>query len=230
MKPEAPACRGAVELNEFFSRVEAEVRRILTSVPACHDWDHTKRVLRNARHLARVEGAGATVVEFAAVLHDIGRARELADRGKTCHAELGARLADRLLRRAGVPDIAFIEHVVACVRTHRYRSRNGETPATLEAKVVFDADKLDSVGAVGVGRAFHFAGRFGARLHNTAAEALASDSYSTEDTAFREYLVKLRKIPERMLTAEGRRLALERRRFMDRFFEQFGREVDGDDF
>ncbi|NOY82715.1 MAG: HD domain-containing protein [Kiritimatiellaeota bacterium] len=202
----------------------------MTAVPACHDWDHTERVLRNARHLARVEGADATVVEFAAVLHDIGRPRELADRGKTCHAEFGARLARGVLEAAGISDVAFIEHVAACVRTHRYRSRNGEMPATLESKVVFDADKLDSLGAVGIGRAFHFAGRFGARLHNTAAEALASDSYSTEDTAFREYLVKLRKVPGCMLTDEGRRLAVRRRRFMDDFFEQLAREVEGSDF
>lgn len=217
-------------MNQFFPQIEAEVRRRLATTPACHDWDHTARVLRHARHIASVEKADPTIVAFAAVLHDVGRARELTDQGKTCHATLGARLSQDILRDVGIRDQDFIDRVVHCVRTHRFRSRNGEKPATIEAKVVFDADKLDSLGAVGIGRAFHFAGRVGARLHNTAEEALAASSYSPNDTAYREYLVKLRKVPDRMLTAEGRRLGIERCRFMDTFFERLEHEIVGRDF
>ena len=100
----------------------------------------------------------------------------------------------------------------------------------MEAQVVFDADKLDSIGAVGIGRSFHFAGRIGARLHNTMEEALGSASYSREDSAYREYLVKLRYIHERMLTAEGRRMALARHQSMVGFFERLCCEVRGEDF
>jgi len=91
--------------------------------------------------------------------------------------------------------------------------------------IVYDADKLDSIGAVGIGRAFHFAGRIGARLHNTAAEAVGAPAYSVEDSAYREYLVKLRHVPERMLTPSGRRLAVDRARFMDEFFHRLNDEA-----
>ena len=70
-----------------FPRLLDSVRDILTRSPACHDWDHTLRVLRIARHLAVVEGADQAVVAFAAALHDIGRPAELDDAGRTCHAE-----------------------------------------------------------------------------------------------------------------------------------------------
>ena len=83
--------------------------------------------------------------------------------------------------------------IVNCVKRHRYRS--SDLPVTLEEKIVYDADKLDSVGAIGIGRAFLFAGRSGAKVHNTKEDALNSESYSEEDTAYREYLVKLRHIP-----------------------------------
>lgn len=210
-------------------RIEAAVREILATVPGCHDWDHTERVLHNARRLAREEGADGVVVEFAALLHDIGRARELEDEGRTCHAALGANMARELLVRLGIGDTAFVDQVTACVRTHRYRRRGNDQPESLEAKVVYDADKLDSIGAVGLGRAFHFAGRTGARLHNTEAEALAGRSYGREDTAWREYLVKLRHVPERMLTAAGRRLATRRLDVMVRFFAEMEREIRGDE-
>ena len=83
-------------------RLEAEVRRRLETTPACHDWDHTHRVRVNARQLLRAEGADPLVVEAAALLHDLGRAAEMNDQGKTCHAELGARLVPEVLRDLGV--------------------------------------------------------------------------------------------------------------------------------
>ncbi|MFA4944510.1 MAG: HD domain-containing protein [Lentisphaeria bacterium] len=213
------------DLHHFYPRAEQLVRERLASLPGCHDWDHTERVLHNARLIAREEVADLVVVEFAALLHDIGRARELADEGRTCHARLGAELARELLAGIGIADEGFIGHVAACVFTHRYRRRGEERPATLEAKVIYDADKLDSIGAVGIGRAFHFAGRIGARLHNQEAEALHAASYSREDTAYREFLVKLRHLHERMLTPTGKRLAAARHRFMESFFQEFEREI-----
>lgn len=210
--------------------LEREARSLLRRGPACHDWDHTERVRRNARHICRAEGADAAVVEIAALFHDIGRPDELADEGRTCHAERGAELAVGILRRHRIGDESFIARVAACIRTHRYRRRTAETPATLEAKVIFDADKLDSIGAIGIGRSFHFAGRIGARVHNREEEALAGASYSREDSAYREYLVKLRHVHEGMLTAEGRRMAAGRHAFMEEFFARLNLEARGEDF
>ena len=178
-----------------------------------------------AERLARSEQADENVVVCGALLHDIGRPAELRDKGRTCHAREGARLVPELLGEIGVDDEAFVSRVSECVRTHRFRNRLEEHPSSLEAMVVFDADKLDSMGAIGIGRAFHFAGRIGARVHNTAEEALSSEAYGRDDTAYREYLVKLRRLHEAVLTPSGRRLAEQRHRFMEVFFEQLDREV-----
>ncbi|MPN27175.1 putative protein YedJ [bioreactor metagenome] len=127
-----------------------------------------------------------------------------------------------ILREAGFDDV-LTGQVSAAVLTHRYRARR--MPATQEARIVYDADKLDSLGAVGIGRAFLFAGRVGARLHNTEAEAVNSPAYSREDTAYREYLVKLRKLPDGMLTDPGKAIARERAAFMDEFFRRLNAET-----
>jgi uncharacterized protein len=217
------------QYHKLLPSLQSLVENQLANSPACHDWEHTLRVLANARHLARVEGADMTLVEFAAILHDVGRPAELADQGKTCHARLGGALSKSILYGLGIDDVEFISQVAACVRTHRFRQRHGERPSTLEAKVLYDADKLDSIGAVGLGRSFHFAGRTGARLHNSESEALASESYSRDDTAYREFLVKLRHLAAGMLTREGRRLAEKRHLFMVNFFRQLDRELAGED-
>ena len=138
---------------------------------------------------------------------------------------LGAEKSLRILREEGCENEEFAAHVSEIVRTHRYRG--DLKPATPEARIVYDADKLDSLGAFGVARAFHFAGRIGACLHNTEAEALASESYSSQDSAYREYLVKLRGLPDHLLTDTARKLAAGRAEFMRAFFDRLNAEQEG---
>lgn len=217
----------ASDLTGALTALRHKVHALLEPSPRCHDWDHTERVCFNARRIARAEGADLAVVEFAALLHDIGRAEEFRSRGKSCHACQGAERAPALLLSVGIENDEFVGRVADAVRSHRYRRRDNDAPASLEAKVVYDADKLDSMGAIGIGRAFHFAGHVGARVHNTEAEALGSEAYSAEDSAYREYLVKLRHLHNAMLTAEGRRIAEERHHFMVAFFDRLNRETCG---
>jgi uncharacterized protein len=93
---------------------------------------------------------------------------------------------------------------------------------------LFDADKLDSIGAVGIGRAFLFAGEVGARLHNKDSDISKTKPYTREDTAFREYMVKLRWVRDRMFTKEGKRIAAERHKYMVDFFHRLDKETDGE--
>ena len=199
------------------------MREKLARLSDGHDCDHTLRVVRRALELCgEVPEADPIVVEIAAILHDIARPEETAGRGKPDHAALGARLAEDFLLTQGA-DAAFARRVASCIREHRFRS--DRRPSSVEAAILFDADKLDSLGATGIGRAFLFAGRAGARLHNRAAEALAGEAYGREDTAYREYLVKLSKLPGIMQTEPGKRRAAELKKFMDRFFAQLDREI-----
>ena len=208
---------------EKFRLLDERTRLKLGSGSGGHDFDHTLRVLANARMLAQeLPEADLQVVETAALLHDIARPEETAAQGSVSHAELGAKLAAKWLAELDFTP-PFVVAVAAAVRSHRYRDE--VAPSTIEARIVYDADKLDSLGAVGLGRAFLFAGRVGARLHNTEAEALNSPAYSREDTAYREYLVKLRKLPAAMLTEPGRREGQRRLRFMRRFFDRLDAEI-----
>ena len=86
---------------------------------------------------------------------------------------------------------------------------------------------MDAIGAVGIARAFQFAGEVGAKLHIPDIDPNTTKSYSEEDTGYREYKVKLSRIKGRMLTAEGRRIATGRHEFMEEFFERFLHEHEG---
>jgi uncharacterized protein len=213
----------------FFSTQEWEsikrfVQKEMESSPASHGWDHVKRVYGLCLKIGKKEKADRTILGLAALLHDIGRKEEQISKGKICHARVGAEKAEQFLTQWGVPD-PIKREVLHCIRSHRFRG--DQSPKSLEARILFDADKLDSIGAVGVGRAFLFAGEVGARLHNSHRDLSQTVSYSREDTAYREFQVKLIKIRDRMLTPSGRTLAESRHRFMVRFFKRLDDEVKG---
>ncbi|MBI5814919.1 MAG: HD domain-containing protein [Nitrospinae bacterium] len=205
--------------------VEPAAREYFADARGSHGWDHVLRVLHLCEHIGREDGLDMTVLRLAALLHDVGRSQSDRQGGATCHAALGADIAREVLLKAGAGEV-LIENVVHCVAAHRFRG--GVAPESPEAKALFDADKLDGIGAVGIGRAFQFAGEVGARLHDPDVDIDKTQSYSQDDTAYREYLVKLRHVKERMLTAAGKRIAGERHAFMEEFFGRLNAEVMGD--
>lgn len=189
-----------------------------------HGPDHSERVFHNAMTIGRQMEAELAVLAPAALFHDIGRKEESLSRGRVCHAKRGAEIAAPLLRNLGYLE-AEIEAICHCIRTHRFRG--GLRPASLEAEILYDADKLDSIGAIGIGRAFLFAGQIGARLHNPEQDPTDTSTYSLEDTAYREFRVKMSKVRNQMLTPVGRAMAEQRHAFMQTFFDQLTRETNG---
>ena len=211
-------------LDVMFEKISADAEKVLKKSRGSHDWEHTQRVLRLAVHLAKKEKADIKTVKYAAVLHDIARHEEDKSGGKKDHALLGAVKASRILLKHGF-EPGFVEGVKHCIECHRFRAQR--KPRTKEAMVLFDADKLDSIGAVGIGRAFLFAGEVGAKLHNPGADILKTKPYTQDDTAYREYMVKLRHVKGRMYTKEGRKLAGQRHTFMALFFKRLDMETEG---
>ena len=210
--------------EETLAHVKATARQIFDGASGSHDWDHTLRVYRLCGNIGKAERADMDVVRIAALLHDIGRSRQDASNGEVCHARQGARMARDIIR--GLPlSEEQKNNIIHCIRAHRFRE--ALQPETVEARVLYDADKLDAIGAVGVARAFLFAGEVGARLHNPDMKIEESKSYSEDDTGYREYRLKLCKIKDRMLTDEGKKLAEERHRFMEAFFKRFLTEYEG---
>lgn len=214
----------AEPFDALVARVHDLAAAAFAKARGSHAWDHTLRVVHLCEHIGVVEGADMTALRIAAYLHDIGRSEQDVANGDICHAERGAERAAALLAPLPLDD-ARRANILHCIRTHRFRGRR--RPESLEARVLFDADKLDAIGAVGVARAFLFAGEVGARLHCPEKPVARTAPYGPEDTGYREYIVKLQHIHRRMLTAEGRRLAEARQTFMTRFFERFLQEIEG---
>lgn len=215
--------------KEIIKKIEIEAKKFFVGASGCHDWTHVDRVRNLALHIGKKEKANLFILEIAALLHDIGRKGEMKSKGYFCHAVYGGEVARKILPKYGLSKDE-IENIIHSIQTHRYR--NEHIPNTIEAKVLFDADKLDSIGAIGVARDFLFAGNAGSNnLYTGNEKKLASTkkdhSYTKEDSALLEYYIKLRFIYKKMLTNEGKKIAKERQKFMNDFFSRFNREIKG---
>ncbi len=210
--------------KQNYELIREKARSYFSSAKASHGWDHTKRVHRICMYIGDKEGADPAILGIAAYLHDIARFEQDKNKGGFCHAEKGADMARKILEDYSFKK-EYIDSIAHCIETHRYR--NDKIPETIEAKVLFDADKIDSIGAVGIGRVFMFAAEIGANLHDPNVDVENTAQYTEDDTAYREYLAKLQYINDRMMTSEGRKIAEERHRFMAEFFDRFNQEIKG---
>jgi uncharacterized protein len=193
-----------------------------------HGFDHVQRVVRLAAYIAQAEGADLEIVQAAALLHDAQDRRQPPDTNhRAAHHHASADFAAEVLSAEGWPEerITAVQHAI---RAHRFRD-NSQPPDTLEAKILFDADKLDAIGAIGVIRAVGYA-----LSHGNPPYAQPSPQFlSTGETipgeahsAYHEYLFKLRKLKDRLYTPTAQAIAADRHRLMEAFFEQLGIEMN----
>jgi len=192
-----------------------KIKNIVEKELSCsaHNLDHVMRVYRLSVLLAKYENnVDLDVLIPAALLHDIARVKECNDNtGETDHAILGSGIAEEILRKLEYEDDKN-EKIKHCIVTHRFRS--GNEPKTIEAKILFDADKLDALGAIGTARCFMLAGQFGQSLSsNQYSEKYINQNITengrikdvSEHSPFMEYEFKFKKIPEKLTCLENNR-------------------------
>jgi uncharacterized protein len=205
---------------------EEEARQFYTSGDSAHDFDHVLRVTHMGERLAQAEGADVTVVRLAALLHDIAITDDQTTR--RAHHAAAAEFARRLLTERGL-GTERVASVVHCIEAHRFRDQSIQ-PQTLEAQCLYDADKLDSIGAIGVARAFAFAGRYDERLWTMpwrAAPLFEARPIGADYTPVHEFVYKLQRLLDTLHTATARKLGANRHAFMVTYFNQLDEEMQG---
>lgn len=191
---------------------------------SAHDKEHVYRVLYNALEVAKTEGnVDYDVLIGACMLHDIGR-REQFENPALCHAMVGAEKAYHFLLEQGF-ETEYAQQVKHCIQTHRYRK--SDPPQSVEAKILFDADKLEVVGAIGIARTLIYKGIVSEPLYSVLADGTVSNGEGdTSPSFFQEYKYKLENIYDKFYTAKAAQMAEERRHIAVEFYQCMYREVN----
>ena len=202
------------------------------SADAAHDYDHLVRVMALADTIQAREGGDLLTIWAAVAFHDIGQAREHRDGGD--HALIGAEIAADLLSGTHFPQDAM-PAVQQAIREHRITG--GVIPQTLEGRILYDADKIDCLGAIGIGRLYCITGRYNQKVYSPVPAGITEPIDPVMIRSLRrrpdyspsiEFQLLFTNLPERMTTNTGRELARERFAYMQEFFTRLRQEIEGE--
>lgn len=195
-----------------------------------HGFDHILRVYRMVEKIGREEGADLEILRAAALLHDVQGGRTSGgEEGRSNHHHESSEFARQILDQEGwSPErISAVQH---CIQAHRFRDET-ETPQTLEAKILFDADKLDVIGAVGIARTIAYDVVVSQPIYIEPSASFLQSGVKEPGEAhssYHEYLFKLIKIKDRLYTEAARAIAAERHMFLTEYFERLAAEERGE--
>ncbi|MDE6200256.1 MAG: HD domain-containing protein [Clostridiales bacterium] len=191
---------------------------------AAHDKEHIYRVLYNALDIAQAESnVDYDVLIAACLLHDIGRDEQFKN-PKLDHAEVGGDKAYKFLTNNGF-SAEFAENVKSCIVAHRFRK--SRPPGSIEAKILFDADKLDVTGAMGIARTLMYKAGMGDPLYSVGDDGMPSNGEGDEQPSFfQEYNFKLKNLYDKFYTERARQLAAERKSAAKAFYDNLYAEVE----
>lgn len=203
------------------------IKKRMSGESTGHDWWHVYRVWQTAKTIAADEpGADVFIVELGALLHDI------ADWKFTDgDMEAGPKAARVWLERQGVAE-ASITQVEDIIRDTSFKGAQVElTMKTLEARIIFDADKLDAIGAIGIARTFAYGGGKGRSMYEPGQgptmHATFEDYAANTSHTINHFYEKLLLLKDLMQTQAGRKVAEHRHTYMEAFLKEFYDEWDG---
>ena len=208
--------------KEIIARVERFVRQKLQNDVTGHGYWHIKRVRRLAKKIGQQEKADLFIVELASLLHDLDdwKFKKNDNLKKIKKLMLDLYLEKKIINQVFtiVKNVSFLGYKV---KTNL---------PTIEAKVVYDADKLDAIGAIGIARIFA-TGALRRRalydptvpLSKKVGDYRKRDSYSSVHHFYDKILL----LPEKMQTKTGKNMAKVRIKFVKKYLKQFYEEWKG---
>ena len=191
---------------------------------SAHDILHIYRVMYQAFRIAKkYDEVNKRILIASCLLHDIGRDIQFQN-PLQCHAVEGGKMAYTFLKQLGWEE-SDCRHVQDCITTHRFRTNN--SPKTIEAKILFDSDKLDVTGALGIARSLLYKGQVGEPLYTVDENFNIHDGRNpgSPESFLKECHFKLLKLCDHFYTPEATIIAQGRCEFMQTFFEELVEEI-----
>lgn len=215
--------------NPQISKVIKYVNLKLQHEPSGHDWYHVERVWRTAKYLQSKEGGDPLIIELSALLHN------LKEHNVPLYME-----EKSLLALHGMMDILQIEEplksqVLQVIEDSKFKADETRKSSTIEGKILQDANWLDSLGAIGIARAFASGGHIGRSIYDPSVPVrtgMDKQTYQKDKksgTSLNYLYEKALRIIDYLNTDTAKKVATARAEFIKKFIEEFKKEWNGED-
>ena len=203
------------------------VKQQLENAEGGHDWFHIERVYKNALLIAEGVDCDLIVVKLGALLHDIADSKFHGG-----DETVAPKTARTFLESQNVSE-DIILHVIAIIENISFKGGNFEKKFnSKELEIVQDADRLDAIGAIGIARTFNYGGFKNRPLYNPNIQPnmnMNKEEYkNSESPTLNHFYEKLLLLKDKMNTETGKKIALERHKYMENFLSQFYAEWEGE--
>lgn len=210
------------------TKIKLEVEKELSC--SAHDLEHTERVYKLAIRISEGMNVNYNVLIPAIYLHDIGRAKVDRNENKDIdHAIMGSMMAKEILKELDYEE-DVIKEICHCIESHRFRTKT--VAKTLEAQILFDADKLDGLGATGIARSYIMVGQYGTSIFSEVDKNSLNHHLIERKNKHApniEFEIKYKKLSEQLFTDKAKKIADKRIKIMSDFFRLLEEEITGED-
>jgi uncharacterized protein len=213
--------------NDTIQKTRSYIKQTFSDDSSGHDWWHIYRVWKNALAICEQENADTFIVELAALLHDL-------DDWKFNKSDDETPYRAKAWMESCKVDSQIIEKICEIIMHISYKGAQVKNKiSSLEGMIVQDADRLDAIGAIGIGRAFAYGGYKNRPMYDPESPNQMHASFeeykNSKSATINHFYEKLLLLKDMMNTSTAKRIAEQRHEVMLRFLDQFMNEWEGRD-
>jgi len=213
--------------NDIIQKTTEYIKQEFGDDSSGHDWWHIYRVWKNAITICKHEKADLFIVQLAALLHDLDDWKFSENEDET------PRRAKAWMESCGV-DSKINDAVCEIIMHVSYKGAQVENKMkSIEGFIVQDADRLDAIGAIGIGRAFAYGGYKNRPLYDPEMPNQMHASFeqykNSKSATINHFYEKLLLLKDMMNTNTAKKIAEQRHEIMLNFLNQFMNEWEGRD-
>ena len=216
-------------LEKYIEEIKPFVYNLFKDDSSGHDISHLIRTMNIAVNLCEKENGDKLVVGIAAFLHDIHRIMQ-NETGKFVSPKDSLPKVKEILSNIDLSE-ETINKICYCIEYHEEYNLNGNNVSDINTLILQDADNLDSIGAIGIGRTFSYGGAHKVLMYDETVPLNIDEDYSESNghdpSTIHHFYHKLFRLADNMNTDSAKKQAIERTEFMKQFVDEFLKEWEG---
>ena len=217
-------------LEDYIKIIKPYIIELFSEESSGHDISHLTRTMNIAVNLCKKENGDELIVGISAFMHDIHRIMQ-NETGKFVSPKDSLSKVKEILSNTDLSR-NIIDKICYCIEFHENYNWNGNNVEDINTLILQDADNLDAIGAIGVGRTFSYGGAHNVKMYDEEAPLNSSEDYAEENgddpSTIHHFYHKLFRLANNMNTETARKQAIERTEFMKVFVNEFLQEWNGE--